>query len=124
MPVYPQSRVASAYKSTSVKTASKAQVIVMLHDTAIRSLAQGAQAMRERRVEVAHNRLRSAERIIAHLRSSLNVENEAEVIGNLAELYTFFIRHLSKARISREPEMVEDVSRLMATLRGSFAQID
>lgn len=96
----------------------------MLHDTAIRSLTQGAQAMRERRVEVAHNRLRSAERIITHLRSSLNPENEGEVVGNVAELYTFFIRHLNKARISREPEMVEDVSRLMATLRSAFAQID
>src|ERR1700744_3441387 len=114
MPVYPQSRVASAYRSTSVKTASKSQVIVMLHDSAIRSLTQGAHAMRERRVELAHNRLRSAERIITHLRSALNVDNDAEVIGNLAELYTFFIRHLNRARISRDPEMVEDVSRLMA----------
>ena len=48
-------------------SASPTQLVVMLYDGARRFLRQAAAAMQAREIERAHNALRRAELIIAHL---------------------------------------------------------
>jgi flagellar protein FliS len=113
----------AAYQRTAVLTATQAQLIVMLYDGANRFLAQASLAMNERQVEVAHNRLRRAEMIISHLQASLDFEQGGEIAPRLASIYVFCQRHLNQARLHADPDRIEQVRRLLGTLRDAWAQI-
>ena len=113
----------AAYQRTAVLTATQGQLIVMLYDGANKFLAQASMAMRERRFEQAHKRLRRAEMIIGHLLSSLDFEQGGEIAPRLSAIYVFCQRHLNTARANSDPEKIEQVRTLLATLRDAWAHI-
>src|SRR5579871_4356928 len=113
----------AAYQRSAVLTASQSQLIVMLYDGANRFLAQAAAALREREIESAHNKLRRAEMIISHLQASLDYEQGGEIAPRLASIYIFCQRHLNQARIHADADRVDQVRRLLGTLRDAWAQI-
>ncbi len=111
-----------AYRESSVLTASSERLVVMLYDGARRFLFQGAVAMREGNVELAHNKLRRAEAIISHLRSTLDPD-QGEISARLQSIYLFCARHLNEARIKRDPAKIEEVSSLLGELREAWNAI-
>jgi len=110
------------YRQSAVLTATPERLIVMLYDGAHRFLCQAAAAMRRREIAVAHNQLRRAEAIIAHLQSTLDLDY-GEIPQNLLSIYLFCRRHLNQARVDFDPEKVEEVDRLLQTLRNAWDQI-
>ncbi len=112
----------NAYRQSAVLTASPEQLVVMLYDGARRFLFQAAVAMREGNYQVSHVKLRRAEDIIAHLRDTLDLE-QGEVAGRLQSIYLFCNRHLNEARIQRDPEKLEQVSRLLGDLRDAWSTV-
>ncbi len=111
------------YQRSAVLTATQEQLIVMLYDGAGRYLAQAAVAMGERQIEAAHNKLRRAELIIGHLQASLDFERGGEIAPRLASIYLFCQRHLNQARLNSDPEPIDEVRRLLGTLRDAWSQI-
>jgi flagellar protein FliS len=112
----------NAYREAAVLTATGEQLMVMLYDGARRFLHQGALAMANGKVELAHNKLRRAELIIEHLRDTLDPE-AGELASNLTAVYLFCSRHLLQARLDRDPTKVEEVSSLLGGLRDAWAEI-
>ncbi|MGO9974623.1 MAG: flagellar export chaperone FliS [Solirubrobacteraceae bacterium] len=113
----------SAYQRSAVLTASQPQLVVMLYDGTHRFLAQAAHAMRERDVNETHRKLRRAEMIIDHLRTTLDMQQGGEVAVNLQRIYLFCSRHLNEARVKQDPERIEQVDGLLLELRESWAQL-
>jgi flagellar protein FliS len=113
----------AAYQRAAVLTASQEQLIVMLYDGANRFLSQASAAMTERQIEVAHNRLRRAERIISHLHASLDFERGGEIAPRLASIFVFCQRHLNQARMHADPDRIEQVRGLLGTLRDAWAEV-
>jgi flagellar secretion chaperone FliS len=122
MPTYLASS-RSAYQKSAVLTASKEQLIVMLYDGAHRFLFQASTAMRDGNVEMAHQKLRRAEAIINHLRSSLDFEQGGDLANRLQAIYLFCGRYLNEARIKRDPERIEKVDALLCELREAWARV-
>jgi flagellar secretion chaperone FliS len=112
----------SAYRSSSVLTASGAQLVVMLYDGARRFLHQSAVAMRERQVALAGAKLTRAEDILRHLRATLDLD-QGEIPERLQAIYTFSLAHCARARLEQDPGKLEEVSSLLAGLRDSWAQV-
>ena len=79
--------------------------------------------MRERDVNEAHRKLRRAEMIIDHLRTTLDMEQGGEVAVHLQRIYLFCTRHLNEARVKRDPERIEQVDGLLLELREAWAQV-
>jgi flagellar protein FliS len=113
----------AAYQRAAVLTASQEQLIVMLYDGANRFLSQASAALAERQIEVAHNRLRRAERIISHLQASLDFERGGEIAPRLAAIFIFCQRHLNQARMHADPDRIEQVRGLLGTLRDAWAEV-
>jgi flagellar protein FliS len=111
-----------AYTESSVMTATREQLVVMLYDGAIRFLAQAGAAMRAGKLDVETNRMRRAEAIIDELNLSLDMEL-GEVAQQLRGIYLFCKRHLTRARLDRDPSRIDDVSRLLADLRESWQTV-
>ena len=112
-----------AYRESAVLSAPPEKLVVMLYDGARRFLHQAAAAMREGEIEASHNKLRRAEDILTHLRDSLDLE-QGEIAERLQSIYYFCQRHLREARFERDPAKIEQVSRLLGTLREAWAAIE
>jgi flagellar secretion chaperone FliS len=112
-----------AYRENAVLSASPEQLVVMLYDGARRFLRQAVAAMQEREVERAHNKLRRAEMIIAHLDGVLDYEEGGVIAAQLHPIYQYCLAHLGRGRMDQDPDKLEDVSGLLGELRESWAQI-
>jgi flagellar secretion chaperone FliS len=111
-----------AYRQGAVLAATPAQLVVMLYDGARRFLRQASIAMREGQVERAHNTLRRAELIIAHLDAILDFE-QGEVSERLHAIYQFCLAHLNAGRHGQDPSKLEEVSELLGELRDAWSQV-
>jgi flagellar protein FliS len=119
----PMTAAPQAYRENAVLCATPAQRVVMLYDSARRFLRQAAEAMRAREVERAHNKLRRAELIIAHLDMVLDYEQGAALAEQLHALYNFCLTHLNRARMSLEVDKIDEVSEILGELRESWVEI-
>ncbi len=112
-----------AYRENAVLCAAPAQLVVMLYDGARRFLRQAAEAMRAREVERAHNKLRRAEEIVAHLDGVLDHQQSAELAAQLHAIYQFCLIHLNRARMNQEAVKLEETSEILGELRESWVEI-
>jgi flagellar secretion chaperone FliS len=112
----------AAYRKGEVLSATPAQLVVLLYDGARRFLRKAALAMRAGQVETAHQWLRSAERVIAHLDGTLDYD-QGDLPQRLHSLYQFHLAHLAIARRSQDPGKIEEVSELLGELRDAWAEI-
>ncbi|MGH2854405.1 MAG: flagellar export chaperone FliS [Solirubrobacteraceae bacterium] len=119
----PPTATPQAYRENAVLCASPAQLVVVLYDGARRFLRQAADAMRAREVERAHNKLRQAEQIVAHLDGVLDHEQGAELAEQLHAIYQFCLTHLGRARMSLEASKLEEVSEILGELRESWVEL-
>jgi flagellar protein FliS len=119
----PMTAAPQAYRENAVLCATPAQRVVMLYDSARRFLRQAAEAMRAREVERAHNKLRRAELIVAHLDLVLDYEQGPELAERLHALYNFCLTHLNRARMSLEADKIDEVSEILGELRESWVEI-
>ncbi|HEX7083919.1 MAG TPA: flagellar export chaperone FliS [Gaiellaceae bacterium] len=111
-----------AYAESSVMTASREQLVVMLYDGAIRFLRQSAEAMRAGDRENCRNRMRRAEAIIDELNGSLDM-SYGELPGRLRSIYLFCKRQLIHANLTADAGAIDVVVRLLAELRESWDQV-
>ncbi len=112
----------NAYRQGAVLAATPGELVVMLYDGARRFLRQANVAMREGQVERAHNTLRRAELIIAHLDGILDFE-QGEVAERLHAIYQFCLAHLNQARHNQDAGKLEEVSDMLGELREAWAQV-
>jgi len=122
MSTYAATKSQSAYRASSILTATHGQLVVMLYDGASRFLSQASVAMGEREVVAAHNKLTRAENIIRHLRNTLDLE-QGQIAERLQSIYTFALGHLRQARLDQSPGKVDEVNELLGKLRESWAAI-
>lgn len=111
-----------AYRQNAVLSASPAQLVVELYDGARRFLRQAAEAMSQREVERAHQKLRRAEMIIDHLDGTID-DDQGEISTHLHAVYAFYLSHLNAARLAQDPAKVLDVARMLGQLREAWKQV-
>ncbi len=112
----------AAYRKGEVLAATPAQLVVLLYDGARRFLRKAAVAMRAGEVEMAHQWLRSAERVIAHLDGTLDYD-QGDLPQHLHSLYEFHLAHLKIARRSQDPGKIDEVNELLGELRQAWAEV-
>ncbi|MCS6831751.1 MAG: flagellar export chaperone FliS [Armatimonadota bacterium] len=112
------------YQRTQVDTASPARLVVMLYDGAIRFLRQGQAAMQQGDREKQNHYLVRAQRIIAELASSLNMEEGGEIAVNLMALYQFMHEQLVLANLQDDVDKVQKVRQMLESLREAWTQVE
>ncbi len=112
-----------AYTESSVLTAPREQLVVMLYDGAIRFLHQSGAALRAGNRELGLTKLRRAEAIIDELHMTLDKERGGEIASRLEGIYVFCKRLLIEARLERDADKVDLVRGYLTELREAWAQI-
>jgi flagellar protein FliS len=112
----------AAYRQSTVLSATPGELVVLLYDGARRFLRQATSAMGEGDVERAHNALRRAELIVAHLDGTLD-HDQGQIAERLHAIYTFCLAHLNSARMDQDAGKLDEVGNLLGELREAWAEV-
>jgi flagellar protein FliS len=119
---------ANQYKQTSIKTANRGQVLIMLYETAIRNVKKATAAIDAKDLAAKGAAIVKAHDIINELVVTLDHEAGGEIASNLERLYNFMTEQLVKANIENSKERLQNVQKLLETLldgwRGAVEQVN
>lgn len=117
------SRGALAYQRVDAQSRSPLELVVMLYDGAIRFLGEARDA-HERKDQWGRARAVSkALAIVGELRSTLNVDEGSDLAVELDRLYDYMMNRLLEVATKRDLSGVEEVQRLLITLREGWVQV-
>jgi flagellar protein FliS len=105
-----------AYKKTSVQTASKEQVLLMLYQAAIKNCKKAIEAIEAREVGRKGEFIGKLQDIIIELNNSLDHEVGGEISKELSSLYDYMIYSSTQANIKIDKEPLLGVLNVLNTL--------
>ena len=115
------------YKSVdlaaSVQTASPHQLIVMLFQGAVESLAVARGAIERKEIELRTQKINKTIDILVNLKASLDDENGGEIAENLSALYDYCVQRLMLANRTNDAEIITEVAKLLAAVADGWASI-
>ena len=101
------------YKNSKVLTASPAELTLMLYEGAIKFCNIAITAIEQKEVEKAHINIRKAQKIIEHLRVTLDMKYP--VAEDFKRMYDYIFALLTEANMKKDMELLE---RALEELRG------
>lgn len=109
------------YKNSKVLTASPAELTLMLYEGAIKFCNIAITAIEQKEVEKAHINIRKAQKIIEHLRVTLNMKYP--VAKDFDNMYQYIDRRLLEANISKDPEILKEVLTHLHAIRDTWKEV-
>lgn len=110
------------YQKSSIETASREQILIMLYDGAIQFLNKARVAIENKDHEATHNNLIGAQNIIQEFINSMDREVAPQLAENLISLYEYFIRRLVQANMKRQIEPIDEVLKYLKSLKATWEQ--
>ena len=111
------------YKEHAIGTQNKGRLIVMLYDGAIKFLKMAISEMEAGNYAEKGRYIGKAQDIINELNAVLDIDAGGEVAANLRKLYLFMTKRLNEANISKDPNMIRDVIKMLEELNQSWKAI-
>ena len=112
------------YHSTNLDAqtarASPVELVLLLTDGLLDELARARGHIVGKRYELKAASIDKCVEIINGLSSSLDVDQGGETVANLARIYDFCAQHLHGAGIKLDPTMVDEVIRVLSTIRQGW----
>jgi flagellar protein FliS len=117
---------ARTYRSNAILTASPAQLVLALYDSALSSIAAARQAFDRpsrdlSRFAIINRNLNKAQRIISHLQSKLDFKASEEFAGMMYRLYDYYNRRLLEANVRKDLQPLAEVEKLLTDVRDAWA---
>ncbi|HAT33679.1 MAG TPA: flagellar export chaperone FliS [Janthinobacterium sp.] len=100
--------------------ASPVELVLILTDGLLEELARARGHIVGKRYEKKALSLDKCVEIINGLSSSLDFEHGGEVVVNLARLYDYCAARLYTAGVRLDPDMIDEVSRLLTTIKQGW----
>lgn len=110
------------YKQVSIQTASPEKLILMLYDGIIRFGNQAKQAMVVNDIKQTNHLLNRMHDILNELMATLDMNNGGEIASNLYRIYEYSNHRLLESNIKRNPEIIEEVIKLISEIREGWSQ--
>lgn len=116
-----------SYKTIATQTAPPGQLVVMLHDGAIRFLECALAGFQhddpKEFNETINNNVLRAQEIISELDNSLDLAQGGELAATLRRLYNFMDNQLTHSNASKSPEGIRDALQRLSTLRDAWREM-
>lgn len=109
------------YKNSKVLTASPAELTLMLYEGAIKFCNIAITAIEQKEVGKAHVNIRKAQKIIEHLRVTLDMKYP--VAKDFDNMYQYIDRRLLEANISKDPEILKEVLTHLHAIRDTWKEV-
>lgn len=117
-----------AYQTVGVEgktlNATPHQLILLLFEGAVQAVAKARLAMQRNDVKTKCEAISKAMAIIQDgLQLSLDRKAGGEIAENLNSLYDYMIDRLLTANLNNQPEVLDEVGRLLLELKGAWKEI-
>lgn len=109
------------YKNSKVLTASPAELTLMLYEGAIKFCNIAIDGCKEKDIQKAHINITKAERIIDHLRITLDMKYP--VAKDFERIYSYLSRRLTEANLAKDPEILEEVNTHLRSVRDTWKEV-
>ncbi len=110
------------YKKTSVETASREQILLMLYQAAIKNCKKAIEAIEQRNLAKKGEYIGKLQDIIVELSNSLDFEVGGDVAKELESLYDYMMFATTQANIKLDKEPLDGVLRVLNTLYEGWSE--
>ena len=114
--------VAAAYLDNKIKTATPAELTLMLYDGSIKFCNIAIMAIEENDNSKANTNIIKAQKIMLELRSSL--DHKYEISKNLDLLYEYIYSELIEANMKKDKNVLDEVLESLRELRDTWKEAD
>lgn len=115
------------YKTTSVTTASRGQVLLMLYEGCIKFTKLAIEATKAKNLADKGKYILKVQDIINELSLTLNHDQGGDISKELERLYNYMVDQLTEANLKNDHKPLEIVLKLLETLyegwRGAVQQV-
>jgi flagellar protein FliS len=111
-----------AYKKTSVQTASKEQILLMLYQAAIKNCKKAIEAIEQRQIAKKGEHIGKLQDIIIELANSLDFEVGGDIAKELNALYDYMIYATTQANVKIDKTPLEGVLKVLNTLYDGWSE--
>ncbi|MHC8335105.1 flagellar export chaperone FliS [Pseudomonas sp. LB3P25] len=106
-----------------VSEASPHRLVQMLMEGGLDRIAQAKGAMERKDIPGKGVLISKAIGIIGGLREGLDLENKADEVGRLDNLYVYMMKRLAEANIKTDPTILDEVAGLLRTVKEGWDAI-
>lgn len=110
------------YKKTSVLSASREQILLMLYEGAIKFTKLAIQAAEQKKIADRGQNIIRAFDIIVELNATLDHKVGGELAGQLEGLYVYMMDQYTKANIKGDAEPLRDNLKVLENLYDGWKQ--
>lgn len=110
------------YKATSIQSASKEKILLMLYEGAIRFTKQAILACEEKRIADRGQNIGRAYDIVMELNNTLDHRIGGEISKNLEQLYMFMMEQFTKSNITGDPKPLQANLKMLENLYEGWVQ--
>ena len=111
-----------AYKKTSIQTASKEQILLMLYQAAIKNCKKAIEGINDGDVRKKGEHIGKLQDIVIELNNSLDFEVGGDVARELSSLYDYVLYSSNQSNIKLDVEPLEGCLKVLSTLYDGWAQ--
>ena len=111
-----------AYKKTSVNTASKEQILLMLYQTAIKSCKKAIDAIEAKDIPKKGEHIGKLQDIVIELNNSLDYEIGGEIAKELSSLYDYILFSSTQANLKIDKAPLESCLKVLNTLYDGWRE--
>lgn len=109
--------------SSAVPYADSVQLIQMLFDGLMTSLADAEGHFERNDIKGKHDAIGRSTKIIVGLQGALDFNQGGELATNLSDLYDYCVRRLLKANIRNDIDGIKEVRSLLNEIKGAWEEI-
>ncbi len=112
---------AMKYKNSSIQTASKAELTLMLYEGAIKFCNIALQGIEEQDIEKAHNNIIKAQNIITEFRATLDFKYP--VAKDFDLVYDYIYRKLVEANLKKDADALNEALKYIKEMRDTWKEV-
>lgn len=110
------------YKETSIKTAGRGQLLIMLYEAAIQNVKKATMAIEKKDLQNKGVYIGKAHDIVNELLNTLDFEIGGDLARELERLYNFIIQELLVANLENSKEKLQAVQKILTTLLDGWRE--
>lgn len=111
-----------AYKKTSIHTASKEQILLMLYQAAIKNCKKAIESIEQREIAKKGEYIGKLQDIVIELNHALDFEIGGEVAKELSALYDYILFSSTQANIKIDKNPLEGCLSVLTTLYEGWSE--
>lgn len=109
------------YANNKILQASPAELTLMLYEGAIKFCNIAIIGIENSDIQKAHTNIMKVERIIEEFQMTLNFKYP--IANDFNNVYTYLIRRLREANMTKDKEILEEVNTHLRTMRDTWKEV-